>query len=305
MGQEKEELVSIIVPTYNVERYIKACLDSLLNQSYKEIEILIVDDGSTDKTPEICDLYEKKDNRIRIFHIEHKGVAVARNVGVEESKGKYCTFVDSDDFVSREFVSTLLDGIINYDADVSIVKVLDVKEDANIVDFDNYNDEVVFHYVDKINVAKSTLNDDEINCGVCNKLFKKSIFDGIKFPNGKVLEDVATFYKLIDKTNKIVITDSIRYFYRIRKGSITHSINIPLYTDKIQIEKERYEFYENKYPNLLENNLHYYKALLECYPYISKEYKKIVKEDFKNIYPRVKNYLDTKDKIKIFVFGLL
>ena len=115
-----KELISIIVPVYNVEKYLNRCIDSLISQTYQNIEIILVDDGSTDSSSEIVDGYLKKDNRIKVFHKDNGGLSDARNKGIEISKGKYLSFVDSDDYVTNTYIETLYNTIIEYEADISI-----------------------------------------------------------------------------------------------------------------------------------------------------------------------------------------
>ena len=127
-----EELISVVVPVYNVEKYIDKCINSIINQTYKNLEIILVDDGSPDNCGNICDEYAKKDNRIIVIHKENGGLSDARNTGIEVSKGKYITFIDSDDYISDNYVSFLYNLIIEYKADISIGKHYVLYENGEI-----------------------------------------------------------------------------------------------------------------------------------------------------------------------------
>ena len=126
-------MISIIIPIYNVEKYLEKCLDSILNQTYKNLEIILIDDGSTDNSPNICNSYCEKDKRIKIIHKNNEGVSSARNKGIELSKGKYIVFIDSDDYVSNEHIEVLYDCIISNNVDLVISNLIDISEDGIIL----------------------------------------------------------------------------------------------------------------------------------------------------------------------------
>ena len=138
-----DDLISIIIPAYNVEKYISKCLESIIKQTYSNIEIILVDDGSTDKTSEICDEYEKKDDRIKVIHTENRGVSEARNKGLENVKGNWITFVDSDDWIEEDFCEVLLKKIKDYDADIALCGYKRVTENSCEIIKTSGNDEVI------------------------------------------------------------------------------------------------------------------------------------------------------------------
>ncbi len=221
-----KELVSIIVPVYNVEDYIQDCLNSILSQTYELIEVIVVDDGSTDKSGSLCDEFSQKDSRIMVIHQCNKGLSGARNAGLALANGKYVTFVDSDDVISPFFIEILCSEIDKSDivcGDFCAVpegfkntdEILTSEEFFKTVIFSNkdairevYNNR--FHGVDFIS---------------CSKLYNASLFKdyNISFPEGKIHEDTFTTYKLFYFARKISYIDKKMYFYRQREGSITRS----------------------------------------------------------------------------------
>lgn len=214
-------LVSVIVPIYNVEQYLKTCIDSIVNQTYSNLEVILVDDGSPDRCPEICDEYAKNDNRIKVIHQKNGGLAHARNVGIANSNGGYLTFVDSDDYVSNDYVECLYKGLIESNADISIASFIVFKESEpssatlEKVPFVEVTKNDYFKEYASIKAEKSMPF-----ITAWNKLYKKELFDGIKYPKGKLYEDAFTTYKLIEKARKIVYSTTKLYYYRLNPQSI-------------------------------------------------------------------------------------
>lgn len=214
------EVISIIVPVYNIEQYLGKCIDSILNQSYRELDIILVDDGSQDSSGDICDSYSKLDSRIRVIHKENGGVSDARNLGLDLARGEYISFIDGDDWVHSEFIERLYKLMLSRDCQISIgsfmkVYTEDVKEDLG--------DEPIFEYtrdqaLDQLISSRDILF--EISCG---KLYKKSIFKQIRFPVGKVHEDTYIAHKTILESEKIVKTRAKLLYYRQRPSSTMNS----------------------------------------------------------------------------------
>lgn len=217
------KLVSVVVPVYNVKDYLRCCLNSIIQQTYSNIELILVDDGSTDGSEMICDEYSKLDSRIKCIHQENQGLSAARNIGIENAEGEYIAFVDSDDYISPLYVETLLEHIITNDADISICSKLDVYDDSAVDS--NVNDSIdsqVFSNKECIIASYSGTEYKGINAVAWGKLYKTSLFidNAIRFPIGKLNEDIYTTYKLYYYSNKIVYLDRPMYFYRKRSGSI-------------------------------------------------------------------------------------
>ena len=216
-----EPLVSVIVPIYNVETYLRECVDSILRQTYSNLEIILVEDGSPDKCPEICDEYAKKDNRVKVIHQNNGGLAHARNVGIANSNGDYLTFIDSDDYVSYDYVESLYKGIVEYGADISTASLIVLKGSKPLGATLERKSFVKMTKTDYFKAYVSIKAEKSMPfITAWNKLYKKELFEGIKYPKGKLYEDAFTTYKLIDKAKKIVYSTSKLYYYRLNPQSI-------------------------------------------------------------------------------------
>lgn len=260
---DKGELVSIIVPVYNVEKYLTECVESILAQSYEKLEIILVDDGSTDGSGKICDAYEKTDSRIRVIHKENGGLSDARNRGIEESKGAYLSFVDSDDKVHKDFVVSLIKSM-TCDSDIVQCAYAKVYESGMEI---SYGKSCIF--VDGKDSQKYFLgkegNPEPFDIA-CNKIYRKTLFRDIRYPVGRVHEDIATTYQLFYKARHIKVIPDILYYYRIRSGSITQAEGIGALVDWCEAVRERVEFYKGKKEDRLEvwALKDYYYQLISC-----------------------------------------
>ena len=213
-------LISVIIPVYNVEAYLARCLDSILAQTYTNLEILIIDDGSTDNSGTLCDEYAQKDSRIRVIHQENQGLAEVRNIGLREAKGEYIQFVDSDDWIDPETIETCYRLSKEYGAD--IVKFGGVRE---------FSDGRQKHNISRehepllmpVNEALSLyFFADYVGTGSCSKLFKSGLFEGITFPKGRISEDIYAVCKVIARAEKFLVISNKFYHYFARSSSITH-----------------------------------------------------------------------------------
>ena len=243
------EKISIIVPIYNVEKYLEKCIKSILSQTYKNLEIILVDDGSPDKCGMICDKYKEIDDRIIVIHQENKGLSGARNTGLKNANGKYVCFIDSDDYINEHMIETLYENLIKTGSDISICDFFQVKENENIK-------------IKKIENAVKIMNKQEclkkllyhkykLDIVTWNKLYKQELFNNIEFPEGKIYEDFATIPFLIDNSNKICCTKQKLYFYVQRNGSINNKskYNFKI-KDLIENLKIMEEFIEDKYSEI-------------------------------------------------------
>lgn len=211
------ELLTIIIPVYNVEKYIGECIESVLQQDYSNIEVILVDDGSTDNSGAICDQYAKIDNRVKVFHKKNEGVGVARNFGLQQvnAQTKYIGFVDSDDIVSRKLYSNLYNALSCNKADIGITKFVRINDKHEIIErpCENVIKEGVYSTEEIINMS--------VGKGgwcfriLCNKLFRKELFDGIEFWENKIHEDEAVAYSLFLSCKKTVCIESEDYYYRV------------------------------------------------------------------------------------------
>lgn len=216
------ELVSIIVPVYGVEKYLNKCVERLVEQSYKNVEIVLIDDGSKDNSGKICDEWARKDCRILVVHQENRGLAGARNSGVKVSKGEYIAFVDSDDFVEKDFIQVLVTLCKSKEADIAITNynIIDSKSCKIIASGKNVGK--IFEW-SPYQTLKYRSNSKEYFIGtiVWNKLFKRELIEKMSFPEGKLYEDTVYTYDAITRAKKIVYVDRPLYNYRTnREGSI-------------------------------------------------------------------------------------
>lgn len=234
--------ISIIVPIYNVEKCLRRCIDSILNQTFKDFELILVNDGSTDKCEEICDEYAKKDNRIIVIHKENGGLSSARNAGLDIAKGKYIGFVDSDDYIHSEMYSTLKYELEKNDSDIVICGYKDIFDlEANFYEVLNLNYRVENY--NSFECIKGIYHNNKVNFIVAwNKLYKRELFNKIRYPINRIYEDAFIAPELIYKSKKISFIDNKYYYYYIREDSITRSKFSMKNIDEIYLRVERIKF---------------------------------------------------------------
>ncbi len=214
------DLISVIVPIYNVEKYIERCVKSLEHQSYKNLEIILVDDESPDRCPLMCDEYAKYDLRIKVIHKKNGGLSDARNAGLDIATGKYIAFVDSDDWVESDFVETLYMNAKKENADISIIGAALVWDNGKKRPI---SQEKGYYVFDRETAIKEMLIQKKFSCIVCQKLYKKEIFDTVRFPVGKLYEDVAISMPTFLKAKRVVVSSKLSYNYYQRSDSIVNS----------------------------------------------------------------------------------
>lgn len=235
--------ISVIVPVYKVEAYIEQCIDSILSQTYKNLEVILVDDGSPDCCPQICEEYALRDSRVKVVHKYNGGLSDARNFGMREATGEFISFVDSDDYIDIHMYETMMNGLHENECDIvecHCVKFCDIEKPDAII-----SDEV------QILNSKEWLTEsglgEFISCVVWNKIYRRSLFQNIEFPVGRHYEDEATTYKVIYKAEKILRMNSAYYFYRQREGSITQlKASQRELDEKKQALEEKYLFFKEK-----------------------------------------------------------
>lgn len=214
MGDRK---VSIIVPVYNVAQYLCDCVESLLSQTYQNIEIILVDDGSTDQSGTICDQFQQRDSRVRVIHKENGGLSSARNAGIEIAAGDYFSFVDSDDWISRYMIERLLTAAVQANAEIAVCGFFQVEEDAIVPDSMDRPVEIL-----TAEQALEKLICCEIQDYAWNKLYARKLFSQVRYPVGRNYEDMFTTYRLFLSSSQVVRIPDILYYYRIRSGSISN-----------------------------------------------------------------------------------
>lgn len=242
-----EKIISVIVPVYNVEKFLPKCLDSILKQTFLDFELILVDDGSTDLSGKICDEYAKLDKRIIVIHQQNGGPGKARNTGIQIAKGAYITFADSDDWIADNMLKEMHSLMIMNDVDI-------VVSSHYIVNLDNSIEKVINTSVDKlINRIEATsliLEDKIIYSFAWDKLYKRKLFEGVKYPEKRIIEDIATTYKLINNAENIFLSRNAYYYYVRRENSSCLNPN-PLIAMNRRLDYfngfyERYEFTASK-----------------------------------------------------------
>lgn len=237
-------LVSIIVPIYKVEPYLRRCLDSIVNQTYTNLEIILVDDGSPDGCPQICDEYAAKDDRIVVIHKENGGLSDARNAGLDLCKGGYLTFVDSDDWINLKFIEVLIELIQKEKADLAIGK-FEKKYESGQKDERKKNNFSVEILNNKQAIEK-LFSKDSVFFGIaCGKLYARALFEKIRFPFGMLHEDDYTLYKVLYSSKKIIFLDDPLYFYFQRGSSIMGTAK-PCSIRALRAKVERYFFFKEQ-----------------------------------------------------------
>lgn len=240
--------VSIVVPVYNVEKYIHKCVDSMINQTMKDIEIILIDDGTKDSSGIICDDYAQKDERIVVIHKENGGISDARNVGMEKATSKYILFIDSDDYIKEDMVEKLYTMAELYKVDVAACGVYNVYANGAIP---QCSEQMEF-CCDNVTAFSHILVGKLIPGTICNKLIKTEIAKKILFPKGKIYEDAFYTTQLIQIIKKVYVTTEPMYYYFHRQGSTTTTPFREKDMDVVKAFGEALEIVKEKYPEILE-----------------------------------------------------
>lgn len=276
-------LISIIVPVYKTEPYLRKCLNSIVRQTYENLEIIIVDDGSPDNCGKICDEYAALDSRIKVIHQRNGGLSAARNTGLKIASGAYIGFTDSDDWIDADMFETLYNGAQEHGADISICgfysvrnnKYEEVKEEHTVL----YGREDAMHHL---------ILDQAFTNQIWNKLFKRELFEGIYFPDGRTFEDIGTTYKLVEKADRIVFLNSCKYYYLRRKDGLAGVGTIGNIADRCLMVYERCIYLMERYPADKEILLAgFYRTFAEfgCVASLhTKEYFNRHKKDFADVF---------------------
>ena len=228
--------ISIIVPIYNTEKYLEKCIKSIINQNYKNIEIILVNDGSTDNSLNICKKYKEQDNRIVVINKKHTGVSESRNIGLEIAKGDYIAFVDSDDYIDRRMFEKLIEGAEKYNAEISMCDLNETKNSNDILE--EFSAEYI--QMTRKQALEQLLYDKNIGNYMTVKIFKRELFSQVKFPINKMYEDISTAYKLFGKANNLVYIPVKFYNYYQRPDSIVNIITNNSIQDYLQAIFDRY-----------------------------------------------------------------
>lgn len=219
------KIISVIVPVYNAEKYINNCLESIVNQSYSYLEIIVVDDGSKDQSLKLCEAWGKKDNRIKVIHKENNGVSSARNTALEVASGEYLGFVDSDDMIDKNMFKILIDDILKYSADISVCSYIHFNNLSELNVKDNLMKLKTVTY-SKQEAEYELFISDKLQGFLGNKLYRRDLFNNIKIPeNIDICEDLYTVFQLFRKSSMITYNPFKGYYYYNNPESATNDIN--------------------------------------------------------------------------------
>ena len=280
----EQELISVIVPIYNTELYLKRCLDSIIKQTYKNLEIILVDDGSTDNSLKICNEYKAKDKRIKVYHKKNEGLSSTRNYGMKKACGNYLFFIDSDDFMSLDIIEFLYNSLKENQADIVTCKHHDVLNNQIIEEISINNS----YLCNNEQALAKLLYQKDCSTNTWAKLYKKELFNNILFPEKIICEDLATTYLLFSKANKVVINTSKKYYYVKRYNSIINSKFDISRMIGLKIVEEETKFIQKNFPNIIKAAINrefmegiYILLHLPFYGY-QKEYLKVKQVIIKN-----------------------
>lgn len=243
------DLISVIVPVYNTQLYVGRCLETLINQSYNQLEIILVDDGSTDNSRVICEKYQAKDRRIKVVTKENGGASTARNLGIELAQGEYICFVDSDDFVDFNYIKLLYEMCIENNCLCSICGFEGTMNDkVDLINYQQY-EQYKLTYIEALSPRDPKWSVESII--PVSKLYHRSLFEGVRFPEGKIHEDEATIYKLIYNAKEVMVTRAMMYHYYNGNESVCRSSFTRKRLDSLEALHGRYLFFLEKEESVL------------------------------------------------------
>lgn len=267
---KEKELISVIIPVYKVEQYLDRCVKSVVDQTYKNLEIILIDDGSPDNCPQMCDKWEKSDFRIKVIHKKNGGLSSARNTGIEIAKGKYIAFVDSDDYIQKEMYEKLYEAIEKYKADMAICNFLCVDEEGHSINRENLNKAIKneIMYGQEILTKRIWEKQGWHWVVAWPRLYSCKLFENIRFPVGKLHEDEFIAHLLWNKCKKVICVEEAYYNYVQRTDSITNEKYSVKRLDSAEAFLERLRFMIDN--NYSEESIHscynlYYSVLIEAY----------------------------------------
>lgn len=300
--------LSIIVPVYNVEKFLKKCIDSVITQKFKDFELILVNDGSSDSSGLICDEYAKKDTRIKVIHKTNAGQSSARNLGLSEAKGDYIGFVDSDDWIHEEMYDNLIKSAFGHDMDIVACNFWVMDANDNLTPYNKKPFDIKY---DRDSAMNEIYTNKVLTFSPCNKIYKRELFVDLKFKEGIIFEDLDISYKLIYRSKKIAYLKECLYYYRYNINSTLKSKFTRKRLDEFHVRLDLYRFYKQKYPDL--SGLVYYEFckvrsyLFACvlsnkdldkdeFKYLIQYDKDLLRKIMKNVDFRLKN------KFEVFMF---
>lgn len=301
-----ENLVSVIVPIYNVEKYVRHCIETIINQTYKNLEIILVDDGSTDASGQICEELAKTDSRIKVIHQKNEGLSGARNSGLDIAKGDYISFIDSDDYISENFINFLITSAKKQNSDLVICGYVRGMKSYFRFSKDK-SPKIECTISSRMALENWHREHKKVETVAWNKLYKRKLFEsGVRYPEKMYFEDVSTTHRLVNEAQTITFIKNKLYYYYQRKTSIQNSISDEKIEHKLKMQEERLEWFKNNsfeqaYRRLLSKCLKYYMV------YYLKAAEEVLKFEiinkFQNTYLPYKKLFDYKDRIIFRAFN--
>lgn len=307
------ELISVIVPVFNVEPYLPRCIDSLINQYYGNIEIILIDDGSTDGSGLICDRYASADPRVVVVHQEYEGVSGARNKGLEVARGKYIMFLDSDDEANPQYVSKLYRTLIDNQLDIAQCCLIRIRKGNRLNEREVKDGVRIYSGLEM--QPKTFERNRYFSMVLCGKIFKRCLFDGLRFPLGRINEDESLIYLLMYRSKRVGIIDDYLYYYHYNSESITEKRYNIHRLDSFYMLREKFAFYtEHGHTELANKTANEYfsqmsvallngKREADDYTAILSKAKEIYKEDRRNILERAQLKIDKRIFMKLSYWG--
>lgn len=297
--------ISIIIPVYNVEDYLGECIESVLNQTYKDIEVILIDDGSTDKSPAICDQYSKQDDRIKVFHQENRGISATRNLGLKYATGEYIGWVDSDDIIHSQMYEILINNIIKESASISCCGYKRIKEKKEAITQETNNIEIISEEL-AIKMIRGN-----ITCFLWDKLFSREVFKDIEFLDYKAGEDFLALMEILCKKQKVVKTDRVCYYYRLRENSLLNTVNIEGKRELLKSDYyayniiNRYRCDDKKWMNykVLYNNVLVHNQIKKVKSKEVKQFDKEIRKNLKDVLSKLPKNMN-RDEIKNVLYAV-
>lgn len=314
MSERVNPIISIIVPVYNVEEYLEECITSILHQEFSEFELILVDDGSTDRSGSLCNEYAKKDERIAVIHQKNAGLSEARNTGIQAAKGSFISFLDSDDFIHPAMYQLLYQNVEESDSDISVCDFQYIYSHKQAIAESVKNE---YKVISNLEAVESIVRDgDRKMITAWCKLYRKNLFEDLTFPKGRYHEDEYITYRLFYQANTVAVSEAKLYYYRQRNNSITGSCYSLKRLDKLEALKDCIGFFMEKEEKELEIAARYrYLCNLQiAYYRVSTDMKqekqllKDLKDEHKKQYKEIMSFKNKKgrkiDKLTIGIFHL-
>ncbi len=294
-------LISVIVPVYNVEAFLKKCLNSLVHQTYDNLEIILIDDGSTDLSPRICDEYAERYSNVRVIHQQNKGLCGARNTGLDDAKGDYIGFVDSDDWCALDMYQYLYDGLCKYNVDVAACGYYRVRTKGRIV----ARCDGAAHVLDEDLIIRDIVLNNDFCSFFWNKLFRRSVFGNLRFPEGHTFEGERFMHRVIKNTNNAVLLGEPKYYYVDATDSIVNTTKLSSPVNQTLSYIVRYNDLKTDYSDLRGDMLFDIGKAMLC---IKKSSKTVTEEEItslKSEYDKIRNFYKKHKKALLQHFGTL